>query len=379
MPTRRASWRAVKEQWTGYCFIAPAVLLITVFGLFPIGYAVYMSLYAWRVRQGRFIGLGNYAALLGDGTGVLTFVSSIVLLGFAYWVWHRALQANSTSRLCGLLAVALILLGASLGISMGWGRMLATAKNTRFLNALPITLFYAVGSIPVQLALALGLASVLFRNLQGQGIFRTVFFVPYVMPTVATAMVFRTLFSDRSTSIANRLLTGIGLEPQKWLAEPRPVLEVLFGLHLPGYWAGPSLALVSIMLFGIWTFVGYNVLVFLAGLSAISPELYEAGRVDGASEWDLFRHITLPLLSPITFYLALIGCIGTLKAFNHLYTMRTPLAQDTVDTASVVIFDTFFKANQYGEAAAQAMLLFLLILGLTYVQNALAGEQVFYG
>jgi multiple sugar transport system permease protein len=379
MPARRASWRAAKEQWTGYLFIAPALVLITVFGLFPIGYAVYMSLYAWRVRQGRFIGLGNYVALLGDGTGVLMFVGGIALLGLAYVVWHRALSADSTFRLLGLLAIALVLIGAGIGVGLGWHRMLVTANNARFLNALPITLFYAVGSIPVQLVLALALASVLFRNLHGQGVFRTVFFVPYVMPTVATAMVFRTLFSDRPTSIANRVLTCIGLEPQQWLAEPRPVLEVLFGLHLPGYWAGPSLALVSIIIFGIWTFVGYNVLVFLAGLSTISPELYEAGRVDGADEWKLFRHITLPLLSPVTFYLALIGCIGTFKAFNHLYTMRTPLAQDTVDTASVVIFDTFFKANQYGEAAAQAMLLFVLILGLTYAQNALVGERVFYG
>jgi len=87
----------------------------------------------------------------------------------------------------------------------------------------------------------------------------------------------------------------------------------------------------------------------------------------------------LPLLSPVTFYLALIAFIGTFKAFNHIYVMRVPSAQGTVDTASVAIFDTFYKANQYGFAAAQAILLFLIILALTLVQNKVFGERVFYG
>jgi multiple sugar transport system permease protein len=206
-----------------------------------------------------------------------------------------------------------------------------------------------------------------------------VFFVPYVMPTVATAMVFRLLFSERSTSIANQVVTWFGLAPQKWLAEPRPVLEVFFGLQLPATWAGPSLALVTIIIFGVWTFVGYNVVIFLAGLSTIPPELYDAGQLDGANGWALFRYITLPLLSPVTFYLALIGFIGTFKAFNSIYAMRLPQAQGTVDTVSVVIFDTMYKANQYGEAAAQAILLFGLVVGLTYMQQRLIGARVFYG
>jgi multiple sugar transport system permease protein len=101
--------------------------------------------------------------------------------------------------------------------------------------------------------------------------------------------------------------------------------------------------------------------------------------VDGADGWALFRYITLPLLSPVTFYLVLIGFIGTFKAFNSVYAMRRPQALDTVDTVSVVIFDTLYKANQYGEAAAQAILLFVLIAALTYMQQRLIGARVFYG
>jgi multiple sugar transport system permease protein len=174
------------------------------------------------------------------------------------------------------------------------------------------------------------------------------------------------------------MLHLLGLDPQKWLAEPRPFLEALFGWHVPGVWGGPSLALVSIVVFGIWTFVGYNVIIFLAGLSTISVQLYEAARIDGANAWHLFRYITFPLLSPVTFYLALIDLIGALKAFNHIFVMRSPLAQDTVNTVSVVIFDTFYKANQYGYAAAQVILLFLMILGATYAQNRVFGRSVIY-
>jgi multiple sugar transport system permease protein len=270
-----------------------------------------------------------------------------------------------------------LLIGGGLGIVVGWSHM-AVAGDAKFLHAIPVTLYYALGSIPIQLVLALSLAYILFQNLRGTAFFRMVFFLPYVMPTVATATVFRTIFSPRDTSLANQVLALVGLQPQQWLADPRPLLEVLFGWHLPDAWAGPSLALVCIIAFGVWTFVGYNVVIFLAGLSTISPSLYESARLDGANDWHLFRYITLPLLSPVTFYLALIDFLGALKAFNHIFVMRTPLAQDTVNTASVVIFDTFYKANKFGYAATQVIVLFLMILGVTYIQYRVFGRRVIY-
>jgi multiple sugar transport system permease protein len=139
------------------------------------------------------------------------------------------------------------------------------------------------------------------------------------------------------------------------------------------------MALVAIILFGIWTYIGYNTVIFLAGLGSIPHELYEAAEIDGAGAWQSFRHLTLPLLSPVTFYLAIVAFIGTFKAFNHIYVMRMPAAQDTVNVASVYIFETFYKQNQFGYATAQAILLLLIILGLTFVQNKLFGEKVFYG
>ena len=374
---RRLQRREAREQLTGYLFTAPAVAVIALFGLFPLGYAFYMSFFAWRVRQGPFRGLRNYGKALGEPDGVLIFAGAIALLVLAVWVWRRARRAVTGRRLSGLLAVAALLAACGAAAVTGWSRMLETG-DVKFLNALPVTVYYALGSIPLQLAIALALACVLFQNLRGSAFFRMVFFLPYVMPTVATATVFRSIFSSRDTSMANQFLALLGLEPQQWLAESRPILEILFGWQLPGYWGGPSLALVSIILFGVWTFVGYNVVIFLAGLGSISGQLYEAAELDGANRWNVFRHITFPLLSPVTFYLALIDFIGALKAFNHIFVMRSPLAQGTVNTASMVIFDTFYLANQYGYAAAQVVLLFLMILGVTYAQNRVFGRSVIY-
>lgn len=376
---RRIRWIDVKEHLTGYLFILPASAIITIFGFFPIGYAFYISLHNWRVKKGPFIGPGNYEKAIGDWLGALVFVAGFVLLFMAYLAWQNAFKASSNRGMLVRLGAAILLVGAWFGISYGWGQMKA-AGDSDFLNSLPITLFYALTTVPVQLALAMVLAYILFQKIRGKEFFRMLYFLPYITPVVASAVVFRSIFNPRASSLANLFLERIQIDPQKWLFEPRPVNEILFGLKdLEGFWAGPSLALVSIALFGIWTFVGYNTVIFLAGLGSIPPELYEAAEIDGAGKLQLFRNITLPLLSPVTFYLALIAFIGTFKAFNHIYVMKVPSAQGTVDVASITIFEVFYKGNQYGYATAQAILLFLVILGLTLVQNKLFGEKVFYG
>ncbi|HSO27808.1 MAG TPA: sugar ABC transporter permease [Anaerolineales bacterium] len=376
-PKKRFRAAHFKEQLTGYLFILPAFAIISIFGFFPIGYAVYMSTFRWRVRKGDFIGLGNYTKALGDWLGALIFVVGLLLLLAAYLVWMRKLSARG-NRLWAQRAIALVLLVASLVvISNGWGRMIATG-DPDFLTSLPKTLFYALGTVPAELGIALVLAYILFQKIRGQEFFRMLYFLPYITPMITKTVIFRAIFSPRETSLANIALSWVGIEPQKWLFEPQPINNLLFDLNMDGFLAGPSLALVSIIFFGIWTYVGYNTVIFLAGLGSIPGELYEAAEIDGANQWQLFRHITIPLLSPVTFYLALIAFIGTFKAFNHIYVMRVPSAQGTVDVTSVTIFDTFYKANQYGYAAAQAILLFIIILGLTLVQNKVFGEKVFY-
>ena len=142
---------------------------------------------------------------------------------------------------------------------------------------------------------------------------------------------------------------------------------------------GPSLALVVITIYGVWTYVGFNTVVYLAGLGNIPREVYEAASMDGAGRWAQFRHITLPLLSPTIYFLTLYTVIGTFKAFNHIYVMRLGAALGTTDTATVVIFDAFKRDTRYGYASALAILLLIIILLLTFVNNRLASRRVFYG
>jgi multiple sugar transport system permease protein len=378
-PRKHIRWLDVKEQLTGYLFIFPAVLIIALFGIFPIGYAFYMSLYNWAVRKGPFVGDDNYQKALGDWSSVLIFIVGIAMLFLAYLLWDSALRSHSNLGLLLKVGAAMLLIGAFFVAPVGWEQMLESG-DTDFLNSLPITLYYALGTVPAELGLALVLAYILFQKIKGQEFFRMLYFLPYITPVVATAVVFRTIFSPRETSLANQLLVSLGQEPQKWLFESKPFNQVMLGIdRLEGFWAGPSMALVTIVLFGIWTYVGYNTVIFLAGLGSIPQELYEAAQIDGASTWHLFRSITLPLLSPITFYLALVAFIGTFKAFNHIFVMRVPAAQGTVDVTSVFIFDTFYSYTQFGYATAQAIVLFAIILVLTFVQNKVLGEKVFYG
>jgi ABC-type sugar transport system permease subunit len=372
-------WLDVREHLTGYLFISPAVIIIAMFGLFPIGYAFYMSMHKWRVRKGSFIGLGNFTKAIGeDWIGLLIFLGGIVLLALAYWIWNSALRSTSNRNLIVGALTAFALMAAGLTLSMGWARVME-AGDKNFLEALPITLYYSIGTVPAELAIALVLAYILFQNIKGQEFFRMIYFLPYITPAVATAMIFRTMFSPRETALANQFIGLFGLEAEKWLFEAKPFSFAFFGLEIEGFLAGPSMALVSIIFFGIWTYIGYNTVIFLAGLGSIPGDLYEAAEIDGAGQWRMFRHITLPLLSPVTFYLALIAFIGTFKAFNHIYVMRVPSALGTADTTSIAIFDTFYKANQYGYAAAQAFILFIIILALTFAQNKIFGEKVFYG
>ena len=155
------------------------------------------------------------------------------------------------------------------------------------------------------------------------------------------------------------------------------------GRVVGSYWAqwagGPSLALLSIVLYSWWIFVGYYALVYINGLMAIPRQLYEAAEVDGAGRLRRFFSITLPLLSPTTYFLTLLGVIGTFKAFTQLYVLRSPAAAVTTDTISVDVFFTFFRKARLGYAAAISLLLFFIVLGLTLAQQRTLERGVSYG
>jgi multiple sugar transport system permease protein len=245
-----------------------------------------------------------------------------------------------------------------------------------------VTVFFSVGTVPFQLALSMLLAIMLFQKLRGSALFRIVFFIPYVTPFIASAAIFRQLFANRDTSPVNLVIRQLGGEGLAWLQESKGVFAIIgqgIGVDVPPWLVGPSLALVVIIIHSIWTYVGYDTVIYLAGLANISVELYEAAEIDGADRWDVFRFITFPLLSPTTYFLSLLAIIGTFKAVSALWVFRESLALGTTDTFSVAIFLEFFEKLQYGYASAMAFILFLIILTLTVINNRVQGTKVFYG
>ncbi|MBV9595986.1 MAG: sugar ABC transporter permease [Chloroflexi bacterium] len=311
------SRKRVRELGLGYAMLAPAVILLLVFEVFPILYGVYISTCDWRLECTQFVGFDNY---------------------------FRALTTAST-----------------------WHSLLITAT-------------YALISVPLQLGIGLGVAYLLYQKVRGQNFFRTVLFLPYITSTVASAAIWSYLYSP-DNGVLNGILKTIGLPAQHWLTEPKGVFALMAqsaGIALPAWAAGPSLALVSLIAFTTWVFVGYDIAIFLAGLGNIPNELYDAAKVDGAGGWTLFRSITIPLLSPTTYFLLIFTVIGTFKAFNHVWVMTEGGPADATTTTSVLIFQQLYQANRYGYAAALSFILFAVILLLTLIQNQWAGRRVVY-
>jgi len=328
----------------------------------------------------------NIAMQSGEDPGILpqliSISSGMVLLFIGWKLWHRATEQKST------FLFFLRLFGAMVFIVGGWimvGELpiIVASGDSDLWVGLKATLFYSLGTIPFQLSISIFLAVLLFQNLKGSAFFRMMFFMPYVTPTVASAAVFRQLFSNRFQAPVNAGMKFLGFEPLQWLWEPKGIFRLL-ALNMgwenwPAWADGPSLALVVIIIYSIWVFVGYDTVIYLAGLGNIPKEMSEAAEVDGATPWQVFRYITFPMLSPTTYFLTLISVIGTFKAFNHIWVMRLDAALGTTDTFSVVIFTEFFEKLRYGYASAMAFILFAIILALTYFNNKIQGSRVFYG
>ncbi len=310
---------------------------------------------------------------------LLLILAGVVALFFSWRAWQTARNAPTT---WGLVAWALA------SITMMLAAWLLVAEVPTAIQAgyddwwegLLHTVYYVLFTVPIELVLGLLLAILLFQNIKGKGFFRLIYFLPYVTNPVAAASVFRVIFSSRVSAPINSLLNLVGMDNLLWLDEPKGIIQMLLpALDIPPALAGPSLALFVICLYGIWTYAGYNTVVFLAGLGSIPRSLYEAASIDGAGRWQQFRHVTLSLLSPTTYFLTLIAVIGTFKAFNHIWVLRSGAALGTTDTASIIIFNEFNRNTRYGYASALALVLMGLILVLTMINSRIAEEKVFYG
>jgi len=183
--------------------------------------------------------------------------------------------------------------------------------------------------------------------------------LPTITSTVAVSVVWMWLYHPANYGLFNTILLRLGLPVQRWLRDP-------------------LLAMPALIAMGIWHGMGYNIIIFLAGLQGIPAHLYEAAKIDGAGTWAQFRKITWPLLSPTTFYVLVIGVINAMQAFSqmHVMTQGGPLGRTT--TIVYYLYQLAFENFTMGRASAVACILFVLLLVLTVIQFRVMGSRVHY-
>jgi len=364
------------DKINGYLLITPAVLIISLFGVFPVFFGMYMSVHKWKVFKGRFLGFENYERILGSISAFWFFVIGLLFLILSYWVWSE-FKDKFKNKLYVLISSVLILIIGIYLININWGIMISEGDDD-YLYSLIYTLYYSLFTIIFEVGLGLVIAFALYQKLAGKQFFQMILLFPYITPAVMGAAVFFLIFGKAETSFLNQFVGLFGIEPQLWLFDKRPITEVLFGVKIDGLFAGPSLALTSSIFYGIWSYTGYYAIILLAGLSIIPSDLYEAAKVEGASRWQTFVKITIPLLMPIIFFLMLTGFINTFQAFNSIFVMQTSSAGDTMDVVTIEIFDHFWGRVKYGYAAAEGVILFILLNVLAISQYVIFRKRINY-
>ena len=279
-----------------------------------------------------------------------------------------------------LYAVYMSLFGGKQGMGdfVGLANYAEALRRPDFWNSVRVTMYYVLGTVPITMLLSFVVAYALNRIVFGRGFFRTVYFLPYITSTVAAAMVWRAIYSPQFGYL-NAFLTYIGLPAQQWLLEPRGILHLMSGGWIP-HDVGPSLALCCIMAFDVWHGSGFMIVIFLAGLAAIPRELEEVARLDGAGTLQVMRHITLPLLSPTLFFLAIIGTVRAFQSFNSFFALTQGGGRTLGTTENLIlyIYANFYEYGFWGYGAAVATLLSLGIMGLTLLQWRFIGRRVHY-
>ena len=285
--------------------------------------------------------------------------------------WRRAAAGLTflSPWLLGFLAFTLVPLALSLYYSfceycllqpplfVGWDNYRELAGDPVFRQSLANTLYYAAMVLPAGMLVSLGLALLLNLPLRGQALYRTIVFLPSLVPVVASAMIWLWLFNSK-LGLINSLLRVIGLEGPGWLTDAR--------------WAMPALAFMS-----LWG-VGHTVVIYLAGLQDVPVELYEAAEIDGAGPWRRLWHVTLPMISPVIFFNLIMAIIGTLQVFATPYIMTGGGPARATYFYTMYLYDNAFTYLKMGYASAMAWIQVVIILALTAVAFWSARRWVHY-
>ena len=233
-------------------------------------------------------------------------------------------------------------------------------KEPDLLLALKNTFLYALVTVPIGLALSLVVAALLNTKIKGTSFYRTIYFLPSVTMAAAVALVWKLMFHGEF-GILNEFLGLFGIEGQSWLTNPKT-------------------ALFCVMIVSIWSSVGYNMIILLAGMQGIPSSYYEAAELDGSSPARTFFKITLPLLSPTIFFVSITGLIGAFQVFDSIYMMIGPEnpAFNSVKTMNVLFYQNAFMYGYKGYAAAISIFMFAIIMVITAIQLVAQKKWVNY-
>lgn len=227
-------------------------------------------------------------------------------------------------------------------------------------QALLNTLKYAVIEVPFSIAIALVLAVLLNKKMRGRSVYRAIYFMPMVVAPAAVAMVWSWLYNSRF-GLLNHMLQSIGLEPVAWISDP-------------------DIAIVSVAIVGIWSVIGYNMVLFLAGLQEIPKDYYEAAEIDGANAVQSFFKITVPLISPTMFFVVVTRVIASLQVFDSIFMMIDRSSPALTKTQSLVylFYRYAFIENNKGYGSAIVVLLLCVIMVITVFQMYAQKKWVHY-
>ena len=235
-------------------------------------------------------------------------------------------------------------------------RLLFTDKI--FWKSLSVTITYAVFSVPLGVVGSLALAVLLNQKVAGQKLFRTMLYLPSLVPAVASALLWQWVFNADNGAL-NQMLGWVGLPNVEWLQDEH-------------------FTLTAFVLMSLWGIGGGRMVIFLAGLQGIGDTYLEAATLDGASPWRRFVSITLPLLSPVMFFNVVMGLIGSFQVFTSAYVMTGGGPNNASRFYALYLFETAFQQFKLGKASAMAWILFLILLAITGIQFAIGKRWVHY-
>ncbi|RAP74786.1 carbohydrate ABC transporter permease [Paenibacillus montanisoli] len=239
----------------------------------------------------------------------------------------------------------------------GFDNIRGLLNDELFRMAIWNTFRFVLLAVPLNIAITLLLAMAInkVRNAKLKHLLRTIFFVPVIAPLVGSVLVWQTFF-NYDHGLFNMLLEFVGLQPVHWLTETKP-------------------AMISVILMVLWADIGYNIVLFMSGLDSIPDMFYEAAKLDGAGRFRRFRHITLPLLSRTTLFVAVMTVLSYFQAFTQFKVLTGGGPSNSTRVLSLQIYDTAFKYFDLGVASTMAMVLFAIMLSITWFQLKIGKSQ----